>query len=141
MFSDIRNEIKTIDVSPRAIRNFGITFFLLLVAMGSFLLFKENAKGYWLMGLGILFIALGLWLPAVLRGPYKLWMGFAAVLGFFMSRLILCVLFYLVITPTGLVMRLFGKDMLDEKWDKGAVSYWIKRDPKAAGKEKYTKMF
>ena len=141
MFSDIRNEIKTIDLSPRAIRNFGITFFVILVAVGTLVVFKENAKGYFVIGLGALFLVLGIWVPATLKGPYKIWMGFAAVLGFFMSRLILCVLFYLVVTPTGLIMRLFGKDILNEKWDKNASSYWIKRESKASDKEKYDKMF
>jgi hypothetical protein len=141
MLSDIRNEIRAIDISPKAIRNFGITFFVVLLAVGAFLVFKDHQEGYWVMVAGLVFIGLGIWLPAALKGPYRAWMGFAVVLGFFMSRIILCILFYFVITPTGLVMRVFGKDILNEKWDKGASSYWIKRDQTASNKEKYNKMF
>ena len=61
---------------------------------------------------------------------YDLWMKFAAVLAWINTRLILIVMFYLVITPIGLIMRLFGMDYLSLKIEKDKESYWIKNDKK-----------
>ena len=68
-------------------------------------------------------------------------MGFAVVAGFFMSRVVLSVLFYLVITPISLAMRVFGKDILDQRIDRSAASYWHKRPagpkPRASYENQY----
>jgi hypothetical protein len=76
-----------------------------------------------------------------LRGVFRVWMGVAVVLGYFMSRIILSLLFYLVVTPIGLAMKLMGKDVLNEKWDRKAESYWIKRDKKTFDKKRYEKLY
>ena len=68
-------------------------------------------------------------------------MTLALVLGYFTSSLILCILYYCVLTPIGLIMRLFGKDLLDRRWDKEASSYWIKKQPRSLDKEQYKKLY
>ena len=141
MLSEIRDDIKAIDVGPRAIRNFGVTFFLVFSGVGGFLALKGNPGGYIGVGGGVLFLILGLWLPTTLKGLYKVWMGLAVVLGFFMSRVILCVLYHLVITPIGLILRLLGKDILDRRLDRKTSSYWIKKEDKSSDKKRYEKMF
>ncbi len=141
MFSEIIDEFKGVDVGPKSIRDFGITFLAVLGIIGGILIYKGKPLGYAGLGLGGLFFVLGLWAPGLLRGPYKAWMGLAVVLGFFMSRIILSLLFYLVVTPIGLTMRLFGKDILKERWEKKAVSYWIKRDKKPFDRKQYEKLF
>ncbi|MCE5270112.1 SxtJ family membrane protein, partial [bacterium] len=60
----------------------------------------------------------------------KLWMKLAHALGWFNTRLLLILVFYLVLTPVGLLMRLFGKRPLSLGWDKDAPSYWIEREKK-----------
>jgi hypothetical protein len=64
-------------------------------------------------------------------------MSFAVVMGFVMTRVILTILFYGLFTPASLVSKLLGKDLLDERWDKKAETYWVKRpatpfDPRSA---------
>ena len=68
-------------------------------------------------------------------------MALAVVLGFFMSRLILVLLFYAIVTPIGLVMKLLGKDLLDERIDKNKTSYWLKRAGAAKSRESYENQY
>ena len=68
-------------------------------------------------------------------------MGFALILGSIMTRVILSVLFYLVITPIGLISKLSGKDFLDLKFDKSVSSYWIPRKKIIFEKANYEKQF
>jgi len=65
----------------------------------------------------------------------------AYFIGGIVSRVILTVLFYVVLTPTGLVLRLFGKDVLDQRFEKDRESYWIKKDLSGHTKEQYGKMY
>jgi hypothetical protein len=141
MKSDIISEIRAIDPNNKAIRSFGITFLIVLSAIGGLLIYKGRDIGYVWMGFGCLFFLLGLWVPVALRGVYRVWMGLAVVLGYFMSRIILSVVFYLVVTPIGLALRLLGKDILNQKWDKKADSYWIKRDKRPIDKKQYEKLY
>ena len=88
-----------------------------------------------------LFLLLGVLIQRSLRAVYKIWMSFALVMGWFMSRLILSVLFYFVVTPIGLCMRLFGKDLLNQRFDKDAETYWIKKDKEEFDRSRYEKLF
>jgi len=141
MITGIINEIREIDTAPKKIRNFGITFFVVFFLIGGLLVYKGHILGYVGFGLGLLFLAFGIWSPGKLKDFYKIWMGLALVLGFFMSRFILCILYYFVLTPIGVIMRLFGKDLLDQRWDKEAQSYWIKRERKPFEKRQYEKLY
>jgi hypothetical protein len=68
-------------------------------------------------------------------------MGFGLFMGATISRLILVVVFYLVVTPTGLAMRAMGKHPLDLRWDREAASYWNVRKPEPYDPERTAKMF
>jgi hypothetical protein len=139
--SEIISEIKAIDASPKKIRDFGITFFVVFALIGGLFLYKGRSLGYICFAVGILFVVLGRWAPGCLKPVHKAWMTLALVLGFFTSRLILCILYYCVVTPIGVIMRLFGKDLLDQRWDKEASSYWIKKERKSFDKEQYKKLY
>jgi len=78
--------------------------------------------------------------PAVLGPVQRAWMGGAMALGRVNSRVILTLLFYVVITPIGLVMRLF-RDPLTRSLDDGATSHWIKRTPEPADRARYEQQF
>jgi hypothetical protein len=68
-------------------------------------------------------------------------MKFAALLAWVNTRLILGLFFYLVLTPVGVILRLMGKDLLDEKIDRSASSYWIKRDQAITDRSRYERLF
>jgi len=141
VMSEIISEIKAIDTSPRKIRDFGITFLVVFALIGGVLLYKGRSLGYACFGAGVLFVVLGKWAPRLLRPLHKAWMALAIVLGFFTSRIILCILYYCVLTPIGVIMRLLGKDPLDRRWDEEARSYWIKKERKTFDKEQYKKLY
>jgi hypothetical protein len=93
-------------------------------------------------GRGALFFLLsGLFTYPLLRPIYIGWMKFAFVLGWVNTRVILSVFFYLVITPVGLVMRLFGRDPMNRKFDRSAASYWVRRPEAPADLKRYENLF
>ena len=84
----------------------------------------------------------GLALPKALKWVYIAWMSLALVLGLLVSTLLLTVFFYLVVTPTGLIARLLGKDFLHRKRNPKAQSYWIPKErPVGNQKERYEQQF
>ena len=78
--------------------------------------------------------------PQVLKPLQKAWMAFSVIIGFFMSRLILAILFFGVITPIGLLMKLFRQDILGQRIEKSISSYWRER-PAAKAKESYENQY
>ncbi len=86
------------------------------------------------------FIGLGFILPILLKPIYFLWMIFAAILGWVMTRVILSLVFYLVITPIGLITRILGEDFLALKKSQ-SDSYWNHRDSSIELSQDYEKQF
>ena len=132
MFEDIKN----IKSTGKELKEFGITIGVILLLLGAFALWRGKEISAYLLGIGALFIALGLVFPAVLKPLQKVWMSFSIIIGFFVSRVVLFILFYAVLTPMGLITKLLGKDILDQKIDKNLPSYW--HDVPAGPKDKKT---
>jgi multisubunit Na+/H+ antiporter MnhG subunit len=86
-------------------------------------------------------LAFGAVLPRALKWVYIAWMSVAFVLGFVMAHVILTLLFFLMITPIGLIARVFGKDFLSLKLDRKAATYWIKRERKPSSAAEYERQF
>ena len=80
-------------------------------------------------------------IPRAIKWIYIAWMSVAFVLGFVMAHVILALLFFLIITPLGLIARLSGKDFLSLKLDRSAKSYWIPRVKKTKTTEDYERQF
>ena len=135
------DEIKNIKSGKTELRKFGITVGIVLGVLGGLLLWRgREFYSYFLVASAIL-IVLGLLSPTILLPFQKAWMTIAVVLGWFMTRLILGILFYLVFTPIGLVTRLFNKEFLELKIDKMRDSYWIYREEKPLDKKRYENQF
>ena len=91
---------------------------------------------------GVALIAVfGVVLPRALKYVYISWMTLAFVLGFIMSNVILTLFFFMIVTPIGLLARLFQKDFLARKWDKRAASYWIQDGGKVKTANTYERQF
>jgi hypothetical protein len=120
MLSDLKN----IKSGKAELREFGVTMAAILVVIGDIALWRQRPSALYLIGSGIALGALGLLKPGILKPLQKAWMGLGLVLGFFVSRVVMSVLFYLIMTPIGVIMRLSGKDILDEKIDRNRPSYW-----------------
>lgn len=99
-----------------------------------------NTPTYVLAGIGATLFAAGWLAPRVLGPFHHFWMGLALVLGFVMTRVILTLVFYLAVVPTGLILRVLGKDPLQRQLDKEAPTYWQPKsydDPSPKRFEKY----
>jgi hypothetical protein len=123
----LRDEIKNLKATTKELRKFGLTIGIFLLGLAGFLFWKQRPSFSAFAFFGGSFVLTALSAPALLKPIYKLWMSFALVMGFIMTRVILTILFFGVFTPFALAAKLLGKDLLDEHWDKKAATYWVKR--------------
>jgi hypothetical protein len=123
----LKEEFKLIKESKKDLRKFGLTVGAVLVIIGGFLFYFEKPSAIYFGGIGLFLILTGLIYPAILKPLNKFWMGLAIVLGFVMSRIILSILFYLILTPISFLAKIFGKKFMELKYDKSAETYWEKR--------------
>ena len=130
-----------IDASDREVKKFGITFAVLFLALAALSYFRHHAPWPWFAAGSLVFLAAGLLAPAVLRPLYAGWMKFASALAWVNTRAVLGIMFYLVFTPIGVIARLIGKDLIDQRIDKGARSYWIERTQEPIEKKRYEQLF
>jgi carbamoyltransferase len=120
-------ELEKLDCSVPALRRFAFTIGTVLVSLGSIMLWRHRSA-YWLMlSLGFLLLATGIVAPAPLRFVYRPWMMLALFMGNIASRIILTLAFFLVVTPIGLLQRLFGKPALELGFHPRQSSYWKPR--------------
>jgi multisubunit Na+/H+ antiporter MnhG subunit len=136
-----KEEIKNIKEDKTALRKFGLTVGTVLLLVGILLYLTGKSSSVVIGGIGVLLILFGLILPTILKPLNKIWMILAVILGWFMSRLILFILFYIVITPIGFFLKLIGKDFLHRKIDNNSQSYWETREKKIAEQIDYERQF
>ena len=134
-------EIKNIKSEKSDLRKFGITIGVILLIIAGFLFWKEKESFQILFTFGVTLCILGIAIPFILKPIYWVWMIFATILGWIMTRVILSLLFYIIFTPIGLILRFFGKQFLELRWDKSKESYWNFRTNEHLKKENYEKQF
>ncbi len=134
-------EIRQIKESKKNLRKFGLTVGPVLLAIGLYLFLRGRSSGAYWAATGILLIFLSIVAPVVLKPLNKGWMILAILLGWVMTRFILVILFYLVLTPTGLIARMFRKDFLDRRFDRTRNSYWQKREKNKFDPRDYERQF
>ena len=125
----------------RELRKFAITVSIALGIFGSVILWRKGETGLLCWGVGLLILLIGLFSPRLLSPIYRFWMALARLMGFVMTHLILALMYYFVLTPVGLVMRMLGKNPLKMRFTRSADSYWIKRRHREFGNDRYEKMF
>ena len=108
-------------------RNFGLVFFFVFLIVSLLPLLKEEPFRIWSIVIAIIFLILGLMNSNLLTPLNILWFKFGLFLGSIVSPIIMGIVFFLVITPTGFVMKIMGKDLLNKKYDNEKKSYWINR--------------
>jgi len=135
------DEIRDIKSGRKELHEFGLLMGIILIVIGIIALWRGKASYPYLIGIGVLFLGFGFIMPEILKPLHKIWMGFSVILGFFMSRLILVVLFYGVMTPISLITKIMGKDILDERICREKASYWKKRAVEVKARNSYEKQY
>ena len=119
-------------------RNFGLVFFVFFLIIGLWPLLGTNEIRYWSIFFSIIFFLLGITNSKLLNPLNKIWFNFGILLGKMISPLIMVIIFFLIITPIGVIMRVFGKDILSLKYNKKNKSYWIEKiGPKSKMKNQF----
>lgn len=134
-------EIKAVPHDRRSLRAFGCLVGGVLLVGAGILWWNAPLPAVMLAGVGGTLCVVGLAAPRLLRGVHSGWMAFALALGYVMTRVILTAVYFLLITPVGLLMRLVGRDPMHRTWDRGADSYWIARTDKSGQKERLEKYY
>ena len=137
----LKEELKHIDSSDAAIKKTGLTVGVVLILISLLLWYLSKSSFMYFSISGGLLVILALIATSVLRPFHKIWMMLALLMGFVMSRVILTLLFYLILTPTGIIAKIFGKKFMPLGFDKKAETYWEKRESKAKQQIDYERQF
>ena len=120
---------RTADVKLGSDRAFGIVFTVVFMVVALWPLTGGGAPRVWALIVAAAFLAMSLIRPGLLHPLNRIWFRFGMLLHRVVNPLILGLIFYLSVTPVALIMRVLGKDPLRLKFDRGAQSYWLDRDP------------
>ena len=125
------------DIKISSNRSFGIVFFIVFLLIALYPLSYSGEIRIWSLIISGIFLILGLFDSKILSPLNKIWFKFGIFLGKIISPLIMGIIFFLVVTPIGLIMRLLGKDVLNLKYNKNK-SYWIEKNgPKSRMKNQF----
>ena len=109
-------------------RSFGFLFFVVFFLISLWPLKSQGDLRLWAFILSLVLLVLGVLNSKFLTPLNKLWFKFGILLGSIVSPIVMGTIFFLVVTPVGLIMRLLGKDLLKTSKVKNVSTYWIKRD-------------
>tara|TARA_Y100000591_G_scaffold215460_1_gene187103 strand:+ start:249 stop:632 length:384 start_codon:yes stop_codon:yes gene_type:complete len=115
------------DVNISSNRSFGIVFFIVFLFIALYPLSHNGEIRIWSVIISLTFLILGVLNSKILTTLNKLWFKFGILLGKVISPIIMGIIFFLVVTPIGLLMRILGKDLLNLKYTKNK-SYWIEKN-------------
>ena len=137
----LKDELKYIDKSDEAVKKTGLTVGVVLILVSLLLWYLGKTSFIYFSIIGGLLVILAFIAIPVLRPFHKLWMTLALLMGFVMSRVILMILFYFVLTPIGLLAKIVGKKFMPLGFDKNAATYWEKRENIVKQKIDYERQF
>ena len=125
------------DIKIGSNRSFGIVFFIVFLLIGSWPILNGNELRIWSIVISLIFLILGIFNSKILTPLNKVWFRFGIFLGNFVSPIIMGIVFFLVVTPTGLIMKLFRKDLINLRKNNSST-YWIeKKDIKSSMKNQF----
>ena len=125
------------DIRIGSNRSFGIVFFVVFLIITLYPLLNNENISYWSLLVSLVFLILGLLNSNILTPLNKVWFKFGILLGKVISPIIMGIIFFFVVTPIGLLMRILKKDLLNLKYNNDK-SYWIeKKEPKSKMKNQF----
>ena len=108
-------------------RSFGILFFVVFLALGLWPLTKGNEINVYLTSISLVFLVLGLFNSKILSPLSKAWIKLGEILGKIIAPIVMALVYFIILTPVSLLVRVFGKDLIGLKFKKNQNTYWIKR--------------
>ena len=108
-------------------KNFGIVFFIVFLIISLWPLLSQNEIRIWSLIVSGIFLILGIFNSKLLLPLNKIWFKFGIFLGNFIAPIVMGIVYFMVVTPTGLIMKMLGKDLLNLKKNNKS-SYWIEKD-------------
>ena len=108
-------------------RSFGILFFIVFLAIGLWPIINQNDPNIYLILISIIFLILGLLNAKILSPLNLIWIKFGELLGKIIAPIVMAIIYFIILTPISLIVRLFGKDLLGLKFTKQIKTYWINR--------------
>ena len=114
------------DIKIGSNRSFGVVFFVVFLLIGLWPILKGNELRIWSIVISLIFLILGILNSKILTPFNKVWFRFGIFLGNFISPIIMGIVFFLVVTPTGLIMKLFRKDLINLRKNNSST-YWIEK--------------
>ena len=122
--------------SKNSNRSFGFLFFIVFAVFGLWPLTKGYSLNFLLILISLIFLLLGLINSKLLSPLNKAWIKFGELLGLVIAPIIMALVYFIVLTPISLIVRIFGKDLLGLKFLKKKDTYWIKRNKKLGSMKK-----
>ena len=132
------DQIKNISKTRKDFKNFGLVIGTILIIIYFLTGYFDDSYMMNLLFIGLSFIVLGIIFPPLLKPIYIVWMAFALALGWIMTRIILSILFFVIISPLGIFARIVGKDFLNIR-KTFVKSYWNIRDSNIENNQDLTK--
>lgn len=129
------------EIKTASDRSFGVVFTIVFTIIGLWPLINKGDPYLWALSIAGLLLIVAIVRPAWLAPANRLWMRFGLLLHKITNPLIMGLVFFLTVTPTGLIMRAMGKDPLNRKLDRAAKSYWIEREPPGPAPETMINQF
>ena len=122
--SEIASHVSTEQSSEKS---FGVVFSIVFLIVALYPLINSESLRIWALVVSIIFFLLAFLAPKILVLPNKLWFKFGLLIGSIVAPIVMAFVYFVTVLPTGLIMRLLGKDLLKQKLDKNSKSYWVKR--------------
>ena len=125
------------DIKISTNKSFGLVFFVVFFLISVYPLLNTGNIRFWSLIVAIIFLTLGLLNSKILTPLNKIWFKFGLLLGSIVSPIVMSIIFFFVVTPISLIMRILGKDILNLKWN-NSNSYWIEKSgPKSKMKNQF----
>ena len=119
-------------------KSFGVVFSVVFLIISLYPLTNSKSVYIWTLIVSAVFLLLAFVAPKVLTRPNRLWFKFGILLGSVIAPVVMTLVYFATVLPIGLIMRLLGKDLLKQKLDKNAKSYWIeRREPMGSMKNQF----
>ena len=118
---------KYVSTEQSSEKSFGVVFSIVFLIVALYPLITSAGLRIWALVVSIILFLLAFLAPKILVLPNKLWFKFGLLIGSIVAPIVMAFVYFVTVLPTGLIMRLLGKDLLKQKLDKNAKSYWVKR--------------